>query len=105
MTSPTPELDRLIRAEPDLVDRIFDYILSDPALARAIAGREEEMRQAVRWKVGKRSEQERNDMVVLVLSLFNGRNASEVARRLQISRATVYRVIKQAHQGKKQSQA
>ncbi|WP_373995244.1 helix-turn-helix domain-containing protein [Massilia sp. WG5] len=27
--------------------------------------------------------------------LFNGRNASEVARKLGIGRATVYRIIKQ----------
>ena len=98
----------MIQAEPDLVDRIFDYILSEPALAKAIAGREDELKKAVRWEfkdeVGKRSQRERHEMVVQVLALFNGRNASEVARRLQISRATVYRVIKQAHQGKKQSQ-
>jgi Mor family transcriptional regulator len=31
-----------------------------------------------------------------VLSLFNGRNATEVGRRLKISRATVYRKLKQA---------
>ena len=30
-----------------------------------------------------------------VLSLFNGRNATEVARCLNISRATVYRLLKQ----------
>lgn len=31
-----------------------------------------------------------------VLKLFNGRNATEVARQLQCSRATVYRALKQA---------
>ena len=30
-----------------------------------------------------------------VLQLFNGRNATEVARELSISKATVYRVLKQ----------
>ena len=30
-----------------------------------------------------------------VLKLFNGRNATEVARQLRVSRATVYRMLKQ----------
>ena len=103
-TSPTPELDKLIQAEPDLVDRIFDYILSEPALAERldahIEGRVAELKRAVRGEfrgdgIAKRSAKERQEQVVQILTLFNGRNAAEVARRLQISRATVYRVIKQ----------
>ena len=38
----------------------------------------------------------RQERVSQVLALFNGRNSSEVARRLGISRKTVYRHIKQA---------
>ena len=35
------------------------------------------------------------DVAAEVLRLFNGRNATEVARRLGIHRATVYRYLKQ----------
>ena len=107
MPAPTPELSRLIAAEPDLVDRIFDYILSDPALAAAMqrvsqaapgpAGMAK-LKTAVRAEFsGERVRISRrpNDVHLQVLALFNGRNATEVARRLGISRATVYRVIKQ----------
>jgi DNA-binding NtrC family response regulator len=107
MTHPTPELQRLIATEPDLVDRIFDYILSDPALAEAMqrvsqsapgpAGMAK-LKTAVRAefagetvRIAKRP----GNVHLQVLALFNGRNATEVARRLGISRATVYRVIKQ----------
>lgn len=38
----------------------------------------------------------RQQQVSQVLALFNGRNATEVARRLQIGRSTVYRVLKQS---------
>ena len=106
-TSPTPELDKLIQAEPDLVDRIFDYILSDPLMAQAIgdageAGRIERLKADVRAEfrgeecyIAGRPATARQEQVAMILALFNGRNAAEVARRLQISRATVYRVIKQ----------
>jgi Mor family transcriptional regulator len=42
----------------------------------------------------RRSQTERDRMVAEVMVLFNGRNAAEVARRLNISRASVYRIIK-----------
>lgn len=44
---------------------------------------------------------ERKRRINKILTLFNGRNAAEVARRLQISRATVYRVLKQPGKGLK----
>jgi len=47
------------------------------------------------WVAG-RSQLERHRLAQKVLALFNGRNAREVARRLGISRATVYRALKQA---------
>ena len=107
---PTPELDRLIEAEPDLVDRIFDYIFSDPALALAVQqisggdGKKiDQLKTAVRGEfkgeecyIAGSPATARQEKVSQVLALFNGRNASEVARRLQISRASVYRYIKQA---------
>jgi len=96
-TSPTPQLDALVLAEPDLVDRIFDYLLAE---FPQIAGRPlDAARQAVREEfagqevyIAARSSER---LAVQVLALFNGRNASEVARRLNISRASVYRYLKQ----------
>jgi transposase len=38
---------------------------------------------------------EQQQLAQKILTLFNGRNAREVARRLQVSRATVYRYLKQ----------
>lgn len=106
---PTPKLNTLIQAAPDLVERIFDYILSDPVLAQAIerASQAEnssipKLKAAVRAEfqgeecyISGRPATARQETVAQVLALFNGRNASEVARRLQISRRTVYRILKQ----------
>lgn len=91
--------------DPDLVDRIFEYLLCEfPQIA---GERLEESKRAVRAEfkgletyIPGRSQSERQMLAVQVLSLFNGRNAREVARRLQISRATVYRFVKQAGQEK-----
>jgi transcriptional regulator of acetoin/glycerol metabolism len=88
---------------PDLLDSIFAYIEAEfPAMAAQLA----ELKEATRrefsgekvW-VNRRSALERKRLVNEVLRLFNGRNATVVARRLNIGRATVYRIIKQA--GKK----
>jgi len=100
---PTPKLAALVQAEPDLVDRIFDYIFSDPALALAIEKSSvSSIKAAVRAEfrgeecyIASRPATARQELVSNVLALFNGRNATEVARRLQISRRTVYRIIKQ----------
>jgi Mor family transcriptional regulator len=93
--------------EPDLVDAIFEYLLRDhPTLAdpQSVA----ELKAMVRERFGGQQtyirsgdwiavrQQERAHRVAQVLQLFNGRNASEIARRLKIGRATVYRVLKQA---------
>lgn len=100
-TSPTPDLDALIEAQPDLVDRIFEYLidlhpeiaaLRKPALRRAVR---QEFRKSRVW-VADRPAIERARDAQQVLALFNGRNASEIARTLGISRATVYRYLKQA---------
>lgn len=94
-------------SDPDLVDRIFEYILEiTPALAEA-AEQLAEKKRAVREEfagekvyVRTHHERRRADLVAEVLRIFNGRNATEVARRLQISRATVYRIIKQPGQAR-----
>lgn len=93
-------LRRLLAEEPDLVDRIFEYVLDlMPELGRG-EKRLEEAKAAVRAEfsgeetyIRKRS---RSELAQEVLSQFNGRNATEVARRLRISRATVYRFLTQA---------
>lgn len=85
--------------EPDLVDMIVDYVVSrEPTLA---ARRDEittDLRAEFggqRWYVAARPETERQWRVSEIMARFNGRNATEVARKLGISRATVYRTIKQ----------
>ncbi len=84
----------------DLVDRLFDYLteLKPGLLAdeRELAA----MKLAVRSEFGAahcyiRQRDTGRRLVCQVLSLFNGRNATEVARTLGISRATVYRMLKQ----------
>ena len=85
---------------PDLVDLIFDYIVAEfPEItARAAALKDATRKEFAgdRSYISQRSLAERKKMVSEVMRLFNGRNATEVARRLQISRATVYRLIKTA---------
>lgn len=85
---------------PDLVDRIFEYILEEfPDVRDRVALLKDAVRKefsGAETYIPQRSPTERQKMVEEVLRLFNGRNAREIARRLQISRATVYRVIKTA---------
>lgn len=86
--------------EPDLVDRIFDYLQTiDPELTRK---RLERVRGLVRAEfagemcyVASKGAAERLREKQEVLSRFNGRNATTVARELGISRAQVYRHLKQ----------
>lgn len=98
--TPPKDLQALLDAEPDLVDRIFDYLLAEFPQLAGDATRVEKAQAAVRAEfageevyIQKRSSR---DIAGEVLRLFNGRNATEVARRLQIHRATVYRYLKQA---------
>lgn len=104
----TPKkLDELLAQEPDLVDRIFEYLLTEfpqlggPKFLEAKTAVREEFAGQDAY-IPHRAPSERQQLVSSVLSLFNGRNASEVARRLQIGRATVYRILKQ--EGQKASQ-
>lgn len=83
---------------PDLLDLIFKYIEEEfpdiqdkiselkPTIRKEFSGIETYIRQ--------RSTTDKENQIREVMSLFNGRNATEVARRLNISRATVYRCIK-----------
>lgn len=101
VTQPPHGLQTLLEANPDLVDRIFDYVFElIPDLG---AARMAELKQAAREEfrgercyINELSPSDRQARIAEVLALFNGRNASEVGRRLGISRATVYRYIKQA---------
>lgn len=84
----------------DFVDRVFNYLGREyPEL---IGARMDELKAAVRTEfygeigyVSARSSLDRHRQAQKVLALFNGRNAREVARELGISRATVYRALKQ----------
>lgn len=89
-------------ADLDLVDRIFDYVVAQfPQMRTQLT---DEHRLAVREEIaGDRKyyvrtghEIRRSAVAKRVLELFNGRNATEVARCLGIGRATVYRILKQA---------
>jgi transcriptional regulator of acetoin/glycerol metabolism len=104
--TPPDSLQTMITEDPDLVDRIFDYLLETmPQLAGNIVS-VDAAKEAVRAEFGgmrgvhiRRSTGTRSERSAetarAVLRLFNGSNATEVARRLHISRATVYRAIKQ----------
>ena len=93
-------VDASILNNPDLVDAIFAYILAEfPELAERMAGVKDATRKefsGIETYIARRSPVERERINREVLSLFNGRNAGEIARRLNIGRATVYRIIKQA---------
>lgn len=93
-----------ILGDADLIDRIFDYIVADmPEMReRAEALKESARREfsGLEIYIPRRSDAERQRIVLLVMELFNGRNATEIARRLKIGRASVYRIIK-AHGEKK----
>jgi Mor family transcriptional regulator len=84
--------------DADLVDRIFAYILEQ---LPELAGRADEVEEAVRAEFGgvlayvpKRRAAKRAELQTRVRSMFNGRNACEIARELRIGRATVYRLLK-----------
>ena len=90
----TPERDR----EPDLVTAIFDVLIeSRPDLMALREEGENAVRHRLKGLRGTVTDQPDSDTLARrVLSLFNGRNPREVARRLRVSRATVYRILKQA---------
>lgn len=84
-------------ADPDLVDEIFDLVVS---WIPELSAKRFEIMAAVRAKfAGERAYIKRTNiteqLAVEFLSNFNGRNATEVARRLGIGRSSVYRLLKQ----------
>lgn len=88
----------VILDDSDLVDRIFEFIVVEFPDMR---DRAEDLKRLARREfagietyIPRRSKSEREKIVQEVMRLFDGRNASEVARRLDISRASVYRIIK-----------
>jgi DNA-binding phage protein len=105
--SPQPEppaADSPFR-DPDFVDRVWAYMLQSwPQRLADIAPTEvEDVKQYIRQSErGERpyitpaGDAARERKAQQILSCFNGRNATEVARMVGCSRATVYRVLKQA---------
>lgn len=96
------QLSEMLQADPDFVDRVFEYLLAEfPQIAGPkFADVKRALRDELRGEqvyVPSRSAAERQQLARQALSLFNGRNATEVARRLSVSRATVYRLLKQPH--------
>lgn len=95
--SPTPKLDALLSQEPDLIDDIFLFLLREhPELAGKEAKTKADLRKEFggeSYYVAKRSATELKQQV---LGLWNGRNATTVARELGISRGSVYRHLKAA---------
>lgn len=90
-------------ADPDLVDRIFEFLADDHRLAVLDAQALAALKTAVRAEfkgeecyIAGRPASARQELAASVLAMFNGRNATEVARALRIGRATVYRVLKQS---------
>jgi Mor family transcriptional regulator len=83
---------------PDLIDAIFDFVVAEwPHMAADAMALKESVRRefaGIEHYIPRRSKAERDRIANQVLALFNGRNATEVARRLQISRSSVYRIIK-----------
>ncbi len=92
------------RSEPDMIERLFAYVLAE--LPEIPEPRLRALKAAVRAELGgekhwipKRPQTERQRLIGEVFAMFDGRNATEVARRLGIGRATVYRILKQPGKG------
>jgi putative lipoic acid-binding regulatory protein len=95
---PTPLPPRAVGriTDPDLVDRIFDYIVEQ---IPELAAHHFEIKRQIREEFASQHVYVRRlrieQLAPVVLDLFNGRNATEIARKLGICRATVYRLLKQ----------
>ncbi|MEY4906715.1 MAG: hypothetical protein RL260_433 [Pseudomonadota bacterium] len=97
--SPTPALDRIIQRDPDIVDRMFDYLLQQmPELAgRAgeLAKAERALRTEFRASRGLHVRSPRDDERVEILEQVRnypiGTSNGAIARQLGVSRETVRR--------------
>ena len=84
-----------------MVDAVFEYLLREfphlagPQFAKTKRAVREHL-AGERHYVAASTSAERGQLARQVLDLFNGRNVREVARSLNISRASVYRYLKQA---------
>lgn len=83
---------------PDLVTAIFDVLIeTNPELAAIREEGETAVRHRLRGLRGTVLDKPDSEtLATKVLALFNGRNAREVARKLGIGRASVYRYLKQS---------
>jgi CRP-like cAMP-binding protein len=99
--SPTPGLDRLIERDPDIVDRMFDYLLQQmPELAgRAgeLAKAERALRTEFRRHRGLHVRSPKSDETAEIRAKVQaypiGTSKNAIARDLGISRMTVYRIL------------
>lgn len=98
-----PLLRARLRQESDLVERVVQFIV---AISPDLAERASEIEDAIRGEFHGQAfyvsrlprdarQRQRERLARQALALFNGRSATEVARELDISRATVYRLLKQ----------
>lgn len=88
---------RPIDGDADLVDQVIAFLARHrPELAEVAREVEAELRAEFGGGDHYVRAPDTSEGVARVLEAFNGRNASEVARELGISRATVYRRLRQA---------
>jgi len=82
---------------PDFVTALFDLLeQTHPDITGKREAMEDDVRHYMRGQRGTvLAKPDKNTRARKVLALFNGRNAREVARKLGISRTSVYRYLKQ----------
>jgi len=97
--TPAPAAPTATAADPDIVDHMLAYLQRHNLITAEKDLREAE--KAIRQQWGgtqpyvRAVPADRQAKAAKVLALFNGRNASTIARELGIGRSTVYRIIKQ----------
>lgn len=90
---------RTVQIDQDLVDRIFEYIQTEmPEISNDVQKYKTIIRAEFAGEkcyIANRPLSQRQEQAARVLALFNGRNTAEVARKLKISRTSVWRYLKQ----------